>query len=205
MSSSQFAPDAFFTAAREALSRRIDVSGGDHVLNPDLEMEPAEYRDAAVLIPVVSRHPEATVLLTLRTPHLSSHAGQIAFPGGKIDPTDNGPAGAAIREAEEEIGLDPRSVRLIGALSPYLSRTGYRIVPVVGSVRSDYSLHLNEHEVADAFEVPLSFLMDPSNHVLATRVFQGRERSFYEIPFEDHYIWGVTAGIIRGLYEQVYR
>jgi 8-oxo-dGTP pyrophosphatase MutT (NUDIX family) len=166
--------------------------------------EGMRYRDAAVLIPVVAREPEATVILTLRTKHLTSHAGQIAFPGGKIDHGDNGPAGAALREAREEIGLDPTGVTLVGALAPYLSRTGYRIVPVLGRVEPGYAMAVNANEVADVFEVPLGFLMNPANHVRASREFQGRERYFYEIPFGDRYIWGVTAGIIRALYEQVY-
>jgi 8-oxo-dGTP pyrophosphatase MutT (NUDIX family) len=177
---------------------------GDHILNPDFLQEAADYRDAAVLIPVVANEPEATVILTERTSHLSTHAGQIAFPGGKIDATDASPTAAALREAEEEIGLDNSCVAVVGVLSPYLSRTGYRIVPVLARVEPGYRLTLNRNEVADAFEVPLAFLMTPANHKRATRTFLGRERYFYEMPFGERYIWGVTAGIIRGLYEQVY-
>lgn len=180
------------------------TSAGDHVLNPDLLLDPAKYRDAAVLIPVVASEPEATVILTERTDHLSAHAGQIAFPGGKIDAGDEGPAAAALREAEEEIGLAPTGVTIIGALVPYLSRTGFRVVPVLARVEPGYELTLNQNEVADVFEVPLPFLMTPANHTRAVRTFGGIERYFYEMPFGERYIWGVTAGIIRGLYEQVY-
>lgn len=199
--------DSFFAAAARRL--RVDApgalqaAGGDHVLNPDFVMPPEAYRDAAVLVPIVAREPEAMVILTERTPHLSAHAGQIAFPGGKIDAVDSGPAAAALREAEEEIGLDRASVAVVGYLDPYLSRTGYRIVPVVGRVQPGYRVRPNSDEVADVFEVPLAFLLDPANHHRASRDFLGRERYFYEMPFGNRHIWGVTAGIIRSLYEQV--
>jgi 8-oxo-dGTP pyrophosphatase MutT (NUDIX family) len=198
-----FAPGRFFAAAARALARPVEP-GGDHVLNPDLAHVPAAYRDAAVLIPVVAREPEATVILTLRTEHLPNHAGQIAFPGGKIDPEDASPVAAALREAKEEIGLGGGAVSVVGTLAPYLSRTGFRIVPVLGRVEPSYALTPNAAEVADVFEVPLAFLMDPANHRRGSRPFYGRERYFYEIPYAERYIWGVSAGIIRGLYEQVY-
>jgi 8-oxo-dGTP pyrophosphatase MutT (NUDIX family) len=201
-----FAPTAFFAAAADRLRHSapdLRNGGGDHVMNPDLTLANDAYRNAAVLIPVVAREPQATVILTERTPHLSAHAGQIAFPGGKIDSVDDGPAAAAVRETEEEIGLDRNRVGIVGYLDPYLSHTGYRIVPVVGRVEPGYGLHLNRDEVADAFEVPLAFLLDPANHRRASRVFLGRERYFYEMPFGERYIWGVTAGIVRALYEQV--
>lgn len=202
-----FAPSTFFAAAagrlRHSAPERSAAGGGDHVMNPDFELADSAYRDAAVLIPVVARDPEATVILTERMPHLSAHAGQIAFPGGKIDAGDAGPAAAALREAEEEIGLDRSRIEVVGYLDPYLSRTGYRIVPVVGRIEPSYRLSLNRGEVADAFEVPLAFLLDPANHRRASRAFMGRARYFYEMPFGERYIWGVTAGIIRALYEQV--
>ena len=181
---------------------------GDHILNPDLgpyarwEGPP---RDAAVLIPIIEHDREPMVILTVRTAHLSSHAGQIAFPGGKIDKEDRGPVAAALREAEEEIGLEPKPVRLIGELSPYLTGSGYRVVPVVAEVAPAQRLTPNPYEVDDVFEVPLSFLMDPANHLRQSRKWEGRDRYFYAMPFGERYIWGVTAGIIRSLYETVYR
>ena len=202
-----FSPAAFFSAAaarlRQGAPGPLAVGGGDHVMNPDLADAEVPLREAAVLIPVVAREPQATVILTERMPHLAAHAGQIAFPGGKIDDGDDGPAAAAIRESGEEIGLERGAIAVIGYLDPYLSRTGYRIVPVVGRIDPGYRLTLNRGEVADAFEVPLDFLLNPANHRRTSRVFMGRERYFYEMPFGEHYIWGVTAGIIRALYEQV--
>jgi len=203
---SVFAPERFFALAAARLDPEPPladaVPGGEHVLNPGFVAE--GYRDAAVLMPVIARHPDVTMLLTQRTPHLSSHAGQIAFPGGKIDATDEGPAAAAIREANEEIGLDPAKVATIGYLAPYLTRTGYRIIPVLGRVEPDHRLVLNAHEVDDVFEVPLAFLMSPANHFRKTRELLGAPRFVYEMPFEGRYIWGITAGIIRGLYERIF-
>jgi 8-oxo-dGTP pyrophosphatase MutT (NUDIX family) len=205
---SPFTPAAFFPRAAERLHRTPPVAGrgvvGDHHLNPGFLDDGGVYRDAAVLIPVVAREPEASVILTERTPHLSSHAGQIAFPGGKIDPEDNGPAAAAIREAGEEIGLEPLAIEPVGFLDPYLTRTGFRIVPVVARVLPEHRLTLNPNEVESVFEVPLGFLMDPANHRHGSREFLGQRRYFYEMPFGERYIWGVTAGIIRGLYERVF-
>jgi 8-oxo-dGTP pyrophosphatase MutT (NUDIX family) len=203
-----FTPDRFFLRAASRIRRdpplaEGDEMLGDHRLNPDLLPGELSYRDAAVLIPVVAREPEATVLLTQRTPHLTSHAGQIAFPGGKIEASDRDAGAAALREAEEEIGLAPGLVELIGYLDPYLTGTGYRIIPVLGRVDPGFRLALNAAEVEEAFEVPLRFLMSVENHRQNSRVFLGKPRYFYEMPFEGRYIWGVTAGIIRALYERV--
>ena len=191
-------------AAPSELTPPLGAGAGDHVLNPGFVMGPGPYRDAAVLIPIVAREPDATMLLTLRTPHLSAHAGQIAFPGGKIDPGDESATAAALREAEEEIGLERSHVAPIGALSPYFTGTGYRIVPIVAMVDPAHRLTINANEVADAFEVPLPFLMSPDNHRQGSREFRGAVRYFYEMPFGERYIWGVTAGIIRCLYERVF-
>ena len=203
-----FTPSGFFRRAAERLDhlppRAAAAGAGDHVLNPDLGVGDIVYRDAAVLVPVYAREPAPTVLLTVRTPHLRSHAGQIAFPGGKVDPSDPTPADAAIREAEEEVGLARAAVEPIGYGDPYLTRTGYRIVPVVARVDPAARLTLNPHEVADAFEVPLAFLMTPENHRRGSRVLLGAPRTVYEMPYEGRYIWGITAGIIRGLYERIY-
>ncbi len=204
-----FSPAGFARRAGQRLrhdggAAALAALPGDHVLNPGFVMGEGPYRDAAVLIPVVARAPMATVLLTMRTPHLATHAGQIAFPGGKIDPTDASPTDAALREAEEEIGLDRAFVEPVGTLDAYLTGTGYRIVPVVAMVDPRHRLTLNPHEVENAFEVPLAFLMSPDNHRRGSREFRGATRYFYEMPFAEHYIWGVTAGIIRGLYERVF-
>ena len=177
----------------------------------DLDLDPLLWeetgvqpmRPAAVLIPVVDR-PAPSVILTQRTSHLPNHPGQIAFPGGSIDSGDATPRAAALREAQEEIGLDPRLVEEIGSLDLYLTFSGYRILPLVGRVSPDYSLTLNTHEVEDAFEVPLAFLMDAQNHALHSREWKGHMRRFYVMPYEDRYIWGVTAGILRNLYERIY-
>lgn len=204
----RFAIEPFF----ERVKRRLEPAGdhlpirrADAVLNPEF-VPPANFapREAAVLIPIVERE-VATVLLTRRTVHLRKHAGQIAFPGGKLDPTDAGPVAAALREAQEEIGLDPRLVEPVGRLDPYLAGTGFRITAILGRVSPHHELMLNPDEVDSTFEVPLSFLMTPDNHQIGWHEWQGRRYSFYEMPFGDYYIWGVTAGILRGLYERLFQ
>jgi 8-oxo-dGTP pyrophosphatase MutT (NUDIX family) len=199
----RFEPEAFFARAARRLDRGAPAaSDGDHILNPGIAA-PAVYKDAAVLVPVLARSP-LSVLLTIRTPRLSSHAGQVAFPGGKIDPNDRSPAAAALREAEEEVGLDPRAVEVIGQLDPYLTATGYRVVPVLGRVTPPQVFRLNHDEVEEIFEVPLSFLMTPRNVLRKSRVLGGRERQFYQLEFAGRIIWGATAGIIVGLYQRMF-
>ncbi|MEZ5787193.1 MAG: CoA pyrophosphatase [Xanthobacteraceae bacterium] len=178
---------------------------GDLDLDPLLweEMDVRPVRPAAVLIPVVDR-PEPGVILTQRTAHLPNHAGQVAFPGGSIDASDESPAAAALREAEEEIGLDPQLVEPIGYLDLYLTFSGYRILPLVGRVAPRYAFKLSIQEVDDVFEVPLAFLMDAENHALQSKVWKGLMRRFYAMPYGERYIWGVTAGILRNLYERIY-
>lgn len=178
---------------------------GDHVLTPDAP-DPAAAAPpspAAVLVPIVAR-PEPTVLLTLRSAHLSSHAGQIAFPGGRVDPTDRDARDAALREAREEVGLDAGFVRHLGYLDGYLSGTGFWIIPVVGLVDPSYRLAVNPAEVDEAFEVPLAFLMTPANHQRQSREWQGTLRHYYAMPYEGRFIWGATAGMLRNLYERIY-
>ncbi len=176
---------------------------GDHSLDAVPLVHPLQPKSAAVLVPVVMR-PEPTLLFTERSSDLRQHSGQIAFPGGRVDPTDASIAAAAYREAEEEIGLEGRHIEVLGYLDAYLSTTNYLVMPVVAAVTPGYTLTLNPHEVAHTFEVPLGFLMDPSHHELHSREWKGRLRRFYAIPYREHYIWGVTAGIVRNLYERLY-
>jgi 8-oxo-dGTP pyrophosphatase MutT (NUDIX family) len=159
-------------------------------------------RPAAVLIGVVD-HAEPTVLLTQRSAHLNDHAGQISFPGGKIDPEDASPLDAALREAWEEIGLKREFIDPIGYLDLYGTSFGFRILPTVARVKPGFELLINEAEVVDAFEVPLWFLMDPANHQIHSKDFRGIARSYYAMPFAERYIWGATAGILRVLYERI--
>ena len=174
--------------------------GTDRMLQIVAREQP--IRPAAVLIPVVD-HPQPTVLLTQRAAHLNDHAGQISFPGGKIDATDASPLDAALREAEEEIGLSREFIDPIGYLDLYGTGFGFRILPTVARIRPGFKLRISEAEVDDAFEVPLAFLMDPANHQVHSKEFRGMERSYYAMPFAQHYIWGATAGILRVLYERI--
>ena len=180
---------------------RTGDSGNDRMLEIVAQEQPV--RPAAVLIPVVD-HPEPTVLLTQRSPHLSSHAGQISFPGGKIDATDASPLDAALREACEEVGLKREFIDPVGYLDLYGTAFGFRILPTVARVKPGFALEINEAEVVDAFEVPLAFLMNPENHQIHTKEFRGMDRSYYAMPFAERYIWGATAGILRVLYERIY-
>jgi 8-oxo-dGTP pyrophosphatase MutT (NUDIX family) len=157
-----------------------------------------EHVAASVLIAITDR-PEPGVILTLRQANMRRHAGQIAFPGGRIDDDDENPTAAALREAWEEVGLEPADVALVGTMPPYRTGSGYRITPVIGVVPPDLLLTPHEVEVAAVFEVPLAFLIDPANHALSSRLFDGRERHFHVIEWEDRRIWGITAGMIVNL------
>jgi 8-oxo-dGTP pyrophosphatase MutT (NUDIX family) len=179
---------------------------GDHRFNPQNPrlVYPNGLRSAAVLIPVVDHGDMATMLLTKRAETLRNHTGQVAFPGGRVDAEDGSPERAALREAHEEIGLDAGHVEILGRMPDYVSGSGYRITPVLSVVRPGFDLTLNSDEVDAAFEVPLSFLMDPVNHTRGSRFWGQHEWFYYDMPYDGRRIWGVTAGIIRTLYERLY-
>ena len=162
--------------------------------------ETEELRPAAVLVPVLRREAGLTILLTQRTDHLYDHAGQISFPGGRSEAHDESPAATALRETFEEIGLPHSLVEVLGALPEYTTVTGYRVTPVVGLVSPPPAFKLDAFEVAEAFEVPLTFFLDPGNHQRNTLQYQGRTRHYYAMPYEQRYIWGATAGMLMNLY-----
>lgn len=171
----------------------------EHDARDDVDLRSAEgLIPAAVLVAVVDRA-EPGVLLTLRTATMRRHPGQVAFPGGRIDPGDDGPIGAALREAEEEIGLPRSAVEIVGVADRYRTITGFEVTPVIGVVPPDLVLLPHEAEVADVFEVPLSFLLEPANQVEQAIEWQGRERRYFEILWEDRRIWGATAAMIVNL------
>ncbi len=178
----------------------------DWDLSPELTADLAAMdppRPAAVLVPIVMRD-ELTVLLTQRATTLSSHAGQIAFPGGRVDPTDADAAAAALREAHEEVGLAAHFVEPLGYLDGYRTGTGFSITPLVALVRPGFELQLAPFEVAEVFEVPLRFLMTEVNHLQQEREWRGRRRAFWAMPFGERFIWGATAGMLKNLYDRLY-
>jgi 8-oxo-dGTP pyrophosphatase MutT (NUDIX family) len=204
----------FFDRARRRLTLEVPAALTDPAAEGargDLDLNPEVWRragvkatkPAAVLVPIIDRD-EPTVLLTLRTAELASHAGQVAFPGGKIEPADESPVAAAMREAREETGLPPTLIEPIGYLDLYLTFSGFRILPALARVKPDFTLTPNPTEVTETFEVPLKFLMTPANHQRKTRDWNGFARDYYVMPYENRYIWGITAGILRNLYERVY-
>lgn len=160
-------------------------------------------RDAAVLVPLVDRDGRLSVLLTRRTDHLHDHAGQISFPGGRLDTDDAGPIAAALRETHEEIGLDGSFIEIVGCLDDYETVTGYLVTPVVSFVRPGFTLALDSFEVADAFEVPLDFFMDPANHARGSHLRDGVLRHYYVFHYGERQIWGATAAMIMNLYRRV--
>lgn len=202
-----FSLEDFRRRALNQDQRVPDTGFGDHVLNPEFAdvLRANARKDAAVLIGVSERAGEAQVLLTQRTEALRTHSGQVAFPGGRIDAEDASPEAAALREAQEEVDLDPGLVTPVARLPDYYSGSGFRIVPVLAIVAPEPVLTPNPEEVDSVFDVPLAFLMDPANHRKESRIWQGRERFYYTMPFGERYIWGVTAGIIRTMFERLYR
>jgi 8-oxo-dGTP pyrophosphatase MutT (NUDIX family) len=173
--------------------------GSDFSLN-GVVPAPTSFRPAAVLVPLVRREAEITVLLTQRTEDMPSHAGQIAFPGGRKQAEDADARATALRETEEEVGLSRTFIEVIGPVDRYRTGTGFEITPVVGIVRPGFTIHADPREVADVFEVPLSHFLNEQNHRIDSRVYQGRERRFYAMPYGDRYIWGATAGMLKNLH-----
>jgi 8-oxo-dGTP pyrophosphatase MutT (NUDIX family) len=195
-------PVADGTLTADWLRRRFAASPayepatvGDGWLNP----RPGGFRSAAVLVPVIDRGGALTVLFTRRTAHLHDHAGQISFPGGRAEPGESA-IQTALRETEEEIGLARRHVQILGELSQYTTVTGYRVAPVVGVVLPPFDLAPDAFEVAEVFEVPLEFLLDPVNHQRNLLVHDGVRRHYYAMPYGQYYIWGATAGMLMNLY-----
>jgi len=190
----------------EELQRRLKrPDAGASEIAGDLEKraESPALIPASVLVPIVIREAEFTVLFTRRTAHLRAHSGQISFPGGRREPGDVSPEATALRETAEEIGLAPERVDVLARLAEYRTGTGYRVTPVVGVICPPLGLRPDRNEVDEVFEVPLSFLLDPSHHLRHSRVLRGETRWFYAIPFGDYYIWGATAGMIVNLYRRL--
>ena len=202
-------PRVWLRAHLRPLENAAEMTGpqrGDYDLNPALRQfdDQPLLRSAAVLVPIVHRPAGLTVLLTRRSAHLSSHAGQVAFPGGRIDDSDDGPVDAALRETEEETGISRDFVTPVGLLDAYETGSGFVIIPVVGVLREGCTPVASPHEVDEIFEVPFAFLMDVANHQSHSGVWAGQERRYYAMPYESHNIWGATAGMIVNLRERLF-
>jgi 8-oxo-dGTP pyrophosphatase MutT (NUDIX family) len=182
-----------------------DEARGDHELNPDLYDPARPKKAAAVLVPLVAHADTLTVLLTRRTAHLRDHAGQIAFPGGRLEDCDADAQACALRESAEEVGLDPQRVTPLGQLDVYVTRTGFEVTPVVGLVPGPVAVRPDPFEVAEVFEVPLGYFLDPASRQVHSRDWRGRTRHFYVYPYGDYYIWGATAGMLNNLAEVLVR
>ncbi len=188
----------------EAFDAALPALRSDADLNTGIAQGPTEnIRPAAVLVGLLERDNELHVLLTQRSDELPTHAGQIAFPGGKVDAEDAGPVECALRETHEETGVSPEFVEPAGFLDVYQTGTGFRIVPVVGLLRPGFDLVPEPGEVTEIFDVPLAHFMEPANHLRHSRVWQGRERQYYAMPYGERYVWGATAGMLRNLHDRI--
>ena len=188
-------------ALKERLKRTppaFSVYGDD-----DSSRAAAAITAAAVLVPIVDRPSGLSVIFTQRTSHLKSHSGQVSFPGGRAEPSDPTPESTALREANEEIGLQMERVEVLARLPEYLTRTGFRVTPVVGLITPPFDLVPDPREVEEVFEVPLAYLLDPSNHARETRELQGRTVGYYVVRYESRTSWGATAGMLMSLYRHL--
>jgi 8-oxo-dGTP pyrophosphatase MutT (NUDIX family) len=194
--------ELFRRAETRAVPDGMPQQRGDSDLNPGYAtVEP--LIPAAVLIPVVENGRDLSIIFTRRTEDLPDHPGQISFPGGRVEAGDDGSENAALRETEEEIGLDRGHVSILGRLDEYVTRTGFSVIPYVGMVSSPFDLSLDSREVAEAFEVPLDFLLNPVNHRRYERVIDGHDRHFYAVTYKQYFIWGATAGMLMNLYQRL--
>lgn len=193
-----------FTPSAEWLRKRF-LAGLPDTGTLEEGVPPGPLRPAAVLVPIVLREPEPTVLLTRRTDHLHHHPGQVSFPGGRVEDEDASPIDTALRETEEEISLHRAHVELLGCLPQYQTGTGFDITPVVGLVTPPFELQIDPFEVAEVFEVPLSFLLDESNHQRHSAVIRGVRREYYAMHYGEYFIWGATAGMLVSLQRFVCR
>ncbi len=180
---------------RDQVSLVDEVNFPRYVHGPDVTPVPA-----AVLVPVVNHPGGPAIMLTQRTAHLHDHAGQISFPGGRVDDGDADRVATALREAHEEIGMDPARVDVLGQLPDYDIPTGFRVTPIVGWIEPPFEVHPDPFEVADVFEVPLAFFLDPANHQRHEDIKNGRVRHYYAMPYGERNIWGATAGMLHSLY-----
>ena len=189
---------------RRCLRRSYDPAAltGDFAV-AGVAPEKRELKSAAVLVPLVERSDGITVLLTQRTDHLANHAGQVSFPGGGAEQQDADPVATALRETEEELGLASSYIEIAGFLDLYQTVTGFLVTPVVGFVKPEFDLRPDPFEVAEVFEVPLSFVLDPRNHQRQSRMFRGKRRHFYVIPYKNYYIWGATAAMLVSFYKKL--
>ncbi len=187
---------------KQRLAREATELNGDFLASGHLP-EAESLQPAAVLVPLVDRPDGMTVLLTQRTTHLAHHAGQISFPGGRAETHDRSPIETALRETEEEIGLHRRHVEIIGCIDRYQTITGFLVTPVVGFVTPPFELRLDSFEVAEAFEVPLSFILNPQHHQRHQTTYQNQARSYYVIPYQQRCIWGATAAMLVNLAQKV--
>lgn len=191
----------------EILARVMRAEGGgssDFDLNPDFVMpEPRELRPASVLVGLIDAAGGPLLLLTKRSSRLTHHPGQIAFPGGKVDPEDTGAVGAALREAEEEIGLPRATVEVVGELPTHETVTGYLITPVLGRIRAPFTPVPEAGEVDEVFTVPFAHVLDPANYSVQSRFWMGQVRHYYAVPYGPYYIWGATARMLRSIAERL--